>query len=887
MKMRQIFGAVVLWAVLAPGSSAVAQSEVQWVDGGQRLGSALQVVMVPGSEGSPQRIVTTGHQTLGVWRVGEGGALVHESTTLVGQGLLGSLDANGDGEMDVFAGDGVYLWQAEQGVYEFNDRLSDEQAQLGIAGDFDGDGDEDIILAQGFASGQGLERWLWLGSGDGGFEVGDGAPRWEALADLQAIDVEGDGQMEWVTLDYEGRLRVWRLEDGAAAPLTDSVLVEGSSMRVGDVDGDGQADVFVAGATGQGAPTGFVALWTGDGEGGFVRQGLFEAEERAAGASVEALRDVDGDGDLDALLITIGAPLPDSPEAFSAGAIHVWLNDGQGTLEGLGQEVSQGTAFGTAVGDLDGDGTADFIAGGLNSGRVFLSGTEAWALSPMAPSPHAGPIAPETDFVLTFGPEVDEGELIEGLSVASAVRGPLGFEVVSDGQGAVTIAVAEPLLPGDKVTVGLRGAFPSLGAGITRRIVEVGGLWRAWSFDVAVGAQTTPWFEPYEGESWSAGTVLAADMDRDGLPEVWTVDRGSVGRHQWGADGVLEVSDAGFGADVLLPGDFDGDGLVDMGTARDGGPFEVHLGRPDGALEPEGVAWGDVGRFDHIMAINTNFDPRTDLMTWDRGIAARLTNTATEEGVRWDGSAVAVAFDNGPALTGRAAVGDLNGDGLPDAAFTSDQGLVLAEDFGGNWADLFGRRLASFPEADAVAIGDMDGDGWDDLCVVAGGAVEVWFVGPDLALEPGPDFGGVFVQDVDLGDVDGDGDLDALISQGSRDSELWLNDGTGNMTHLESVELGASGQSRGIFVDVDGDGALDVALPEGGLWLQRTAPPMEPEEEDDEPTVNPLEPEDEDELEIIPLKRKDDGCAQAGGSGGSSTSLWWLLALLGLAVRRR
>ena len=60
-----------------------------------------------------------------------------------------------------------------------------------------------------------------------------------------------------------------------------------------------------------------------------------------------------------------------------------------------------------------------------------------------------------------------------------------------------------------------------------------------------------------------------------------------------------------------------------------------------------------------------------------------------------------------------------------------------------------------------------------------------------------------------LGDVDGDGDLDAFVANFSQGNRVWLNDGSGSFTD--------SGQSLGTWWsysvslgDVDGDGDLDA-----------------------------------------------------------------------------
>ena len=60
-----------------------------------------------------------------------------------------------------------------------------------------------------------------------------------------------------------------------------------------------------------------------------------------------------------------------------------------------------------------------------------------------------------------------------------------------------------------------------------------------------------------------------------------------------------------------------------------------------------------------------------------------------------------------------------------------------------------------------------------------------------------------------LGDVDGDGDLDAWAANGERIDRLWLNDGAG--TFVDSGQaLGNYHNGDVAFGDFDGDGDLDA-----------------------------------------------------------------------------
>ena len=148
--------------------------------------------------------------------------------------------------------------------------------------------------------------------------------------------------------------------------------------RSSDVDGDGDLDAVLGNAADRFTGLGVAqnALWINDGSGNFTAVPLPADTDATYGV---ALADADGDGDLD--LWTANEGILDG----RTGQNRVFLNDGAGAFAAAPVPRDDDDAYGVAVADLDGDGDNDAVFGGWREQMTLWLNDGAGALSDATP----------------------------------------------------------------------------------------------------------------------------------------------------------------------------------------------------------------------------------------------------------------------------------------------------------------------------------------------------------------------------------------------------------------------------------------------------------------------------------------------------------------------
>ena len=612
-------------------------------------------------------------------------------------------DVNRDGKLDlaVIGPSGVFAMLGDgQGSFQSQGEvLSGGYSSPMKVGNFNGDSNPDLVVANSggvsVLSGNGVGGFQVLGSystgskpgsietgdvnGDGLLDLavatdngvsvlqGNGAGGFQAIGDfltggnLQAIalgDVDGDGKLDLAA--KHGNTVSVLLGHGNGTFQTNADYPSGGgssrSISIGDLNGDGLVDLAVANHDDYS-----VSVLLGAGAGRFQPKVDYPNGESNDEPASVAMGDWNGDGRLDLAVANEGG----GKGGGGGRTISVLLNQSDGSFVAKNEYVAGALPQSVAMGDVNGDGVFDLVV--ANQGGSELDCDLGHAVSVLL-GRGDGSFQPKRDYIAGAGPKSiamhdfnRDGSLDLAVANIGCVRGGASVSVLlGHGDGRFQDAVDYPAGP--------LSSFLAIGDANSD----------GWSDLVTVGYTS---LSVFLGDGHGNFQRKTDDPNTNSFRE---------------SEGKVAVGDA------------NGDGRLDIAVASYGGSVSVLLGNGDGSFQAkrDGVANGYPVAVDDV-----NGDGRFDLAVVSASGVTMLmgSGTASYRAKR--------DYYGG----GIPAVGDVNGDGWLDLAVAANEynsdavSLMLGKDD----ASFQGKRV--FPVGsgqESVAMGDLNGDGLPDLALV-------------------------------------------------------------------------------------------------------------------------------------------------------------------------
>lgn len=621
---------------------------------------------------------------------------------------------------------------------------------------------------------------------------------------LVAFDVDGDGDMDLVSSDYNDNTISVLKNDGTgtfAARVSYAVTSRPSYLRTGDLNGDGALDLVVSDNDDEA-----VTVMLNQGNGAFSVSNSFTATVRDI-----KLFDFDGDEDLD--IIT-----RDSQRLMA------YPNNGSGAFSSF-QEISFGGYMSDfELLDLNDDGALDLVYGESSTIKTALNMPKVEVVS-ATPAPNALGITVSDNVTITFSKDMDPATLTSSnVHVRSTTSGVIdAVYTYSAGTKTLTINPNTDFKVGEELIIT-----------VSTNVTNVDGvkLYQPFisSFSTAAsGFGTFVYRDSTDVSAYSSLSIMrGADVDNDGDIDLIANNGSSIEVFKNTAGTYSHSSTIAISStEKLIIDDIDGDGDVDIVSKPYG---DNYLFSNDGTgvfSIADTISTVTFSNYEHILAdINSDGYPDiihlqgSQLMYYKFGAGDFSFPTSGYSTMQHESSGTGFNSDH-------IAAGDIDNDGDIDILATEkgQSKLLVMTNSLGSFEGTAMYEVGTDPEE--IRIADFNGDGFNDVIVMRSDsyAFTVLVNNGDGTFGTANDYGldaNAFLNDVYVKDIDGDNDIDIVIYYendltGGQEILFAYNNGSavfGNQSLFKYPN--ASPYSYGsfpndlVFVDVDGDAALDL-----------------------------------------------------------------------------
>ncbi len=736
-------------------------------------------------------------------------------------------DLNGDGKPDVIVSDAyygniaVYLNTATVGTIDVNSLTT-------------GAGVESAGLDFPIPGGGGYLHGLAVGDLDG-----DGIP------DVAVADINNNVVWVFRNTFLSGAV-------GFAAPVSFATGNGVNDVLIADIDGDGKPDLAAVNLSDNSIS--LLRNTSTVGAPSFASQVVFATGNQPY---TIASGDFDGDGKPDLAV-----------ENYSDNTISVFRNTATAGNINTGS-LATSSVFATgngpqyiAAGDMDGDGKTDIVVANTNDGSISVLRNY-----PLYPHPTITSVSPLID---SPGTSVT----ITGTNFNTTATN----DIVYFGATRATVNTASATSLTVTVPIGATYA-PVMVDNTLHGLMALSPKAFLPNYDNNAYAQGVINFDPKvtftDPGGVGGGQMLIADIDGDGKPDMITSTGASIsvyrnisasgsitsGSFATAVDFVVPSAIGGaltFGYGAIAAGDIDGDGKPDLVFAGNDASNNFYIFAFRNTSTSGSISFASPGVIPYISSdeeptsiaiADIDGDGKADVVTANfYGNVSVFLNSATVGIINSSSFAAPIDFGNwGTASGQKLAVGDLDGDGKPDLAYTDYFNNVSVQLNTSTIGVAGFAAPVSFAAGNApygIVIADIDGDGKPDLAVtnVTDNTISLFRNTATVGSIDGSSFAsqvvfttGMGPFDVASGDFDGDGKPDlAVVNINGYDNSvsIFRNTATTGSINTGSLAAGvtfATGSAPAYMAvgDIDGDRKADVVIAnigDGNISVLRNDP---------------------------------------------------------------